>query len=316
MSTATAITPYSTQANYLAGVTATVTAEITAAHEKFSTGEKAFAQDYGISYGKVLFHARKKLADAGYGQLSNLLDKLSIARSTAYFWIEKYEISIGVKKLPAIPCEHCEQTFPSKTQLKKHVRREHPETFTTALSKITSPAPSDKDFPPLSDELAKVVIERYGGSGRLVTDFQGRVVGVDSQNRGHGMAMTRWRGVAESLGYKLKVVSGNFILSKDGKEIDLGFEERGLREFLRTKQQATPKSIKAMAEFLGVTPAFARRCIRVAKVFNECKISTVIQLQELIMTLDSVQVDAVLKYAIKLKTKSPTLNSVSGTKEG
>jgi len=91
-------TPYSTQAAYLASVTADVTASITAAHEKFALAEKAFARDYGIAYGKVLFLARKKLADAGYGQLSNLLDNLSIPRSTAYFWINKYEISEGIRQ--------------------------------------------------------------------------------------------------------------------------------------------------------------------------------------------------------------------------
>lgn len=118
-------TPYSTQAAYLASVTADVTASITAAHEKFALAEKAFARDYGIAYGKVLFLARKKLADAGYGQLSRLLDNLSIPRSTAYAWIERYEISVGVKTAPVVPCEHCDQKFPSKTQLQKHLHLAH-----------------------------------------------------------------------------------------------------------------------------------------------------------------------------------------------
>jgi hypothetical protein len=63
-------------------------------------------------------------------------------------------------------------------------------------------------------------------------DSEGRQGG----NRGHGMAMTRWRDLAKSLGYKLGVANDNFILSKDGKKINLGMHERGLREFLRKEQ--------------------------------------------------------------------------------
>jgi hypothetical protein len=102
----TAVAPlYDTQASYKASIVSSVEASIRAAHEKFTTGEKAFARDYGIAYGKVLYEARQKLNDAGYGQLSSLLDNLNIPRSTAYLWMEKYEISVGIKEAKPVKKE-------------------------------------------------------------------------------------------------------------------------------------------------------------------------------------------------------------------
>jgi hypothetical protein len=130
MATATA---YSTQASYLASVEEQVTVDLKAASERFNLATMKFERDYGIAYGRALWNARKKLNDAGYGQLSSLLDKLSIPRSTAYFWLEKYEVDACIKVLPVIPCPHCEMTFPSKTQMKHHLHHAH----LSKLAKVT-----------------------------------------------------------------------------------------------------------------------------------------------------------------------------------
>jgi len=83
---------YATQASYLQSIETQVQADIMAAYTKFHEGEGAFARDYGLAYGKVIFLARKKLADAGYGQLSQMLDNLNIPRSTAYRWMEQCQL--------------------------------------------------------------------------------------------------------------------------------------------------------------------------------------------------------------------------------
>jgi len=91
-------TLYNTQATYLASVEEQVTADLKAGSEQFNRGEMKFERDYGLVFGKALWHARKRLADAGYGQLSKMLDKLCIPRSTAYYWIEKFEVNEGIKE--------------------------------------------------------------------------------------------------------------------------------------------------------------------------------------------------------------------------
>jgi hypothetical protein len=99
MATATATaTAYSTQASYLASIEANVRQDLLAAYEKFSSGESAFSRDFGLEYGKAIWHACQKLKEAKYGQLSQFLDNLGIPRSTAYRWMDAYEISIGTKQ--------------------------------------------------------------------------------------------------------------------------------------------------------------------------------------------------------------------------
>lgn len=93
---------YQTQAAYLDGVdrralVTKATEQVRLAYERFLCAESAFARDYGLVYGKALWVARKQLNDAGYGQLSDFLHNLNIPRRTAYDWIRKYEISVGLK---------------------------------------------------------------------------------------------------------------------------------------------------------------------------------------------------------------------------
>lgn len=102
----------STQASYLASVEIRVKDALIAAHKMCLRQVRLRShRDYGIAYSKVLFNARKILNDAGYGQLSKMLENLSIPRSTACFWIKKFEVSEGFKTLRVVPCEHCEETF-------------------------------------------------------------------------------------------------------------------------------------------------------------------------------------------------------------
>lgn len=69
----------------------------------------------GIELGKVLCEYRNDFkSKGGYGSdgegLVQLLDEFSIPRATAYWWINKYEVSIGIKEpkpkqIPAPPKE-------------------------------------------------------------------------------------------------------------------------------------------------------------------------------------------------------------------
>lgn len=64
------------------------------------------------------------------------------------------------------------------------------------------------------------------------------------------MALSRWRPVAEQLGYKLRCdSSGNFILSNDSQKLNLGEREASLREFLRREQE--PPQVVAVENFSG-----------------------------------------------------------------
>lgn len=71
---------------------------IEAAWKKYQVTEK-----YGLEFGKALCRYRDEhKSKGGNGSkgkgLGQLLDELSIPKSTAYWWINRYEISIGVKE--------------------------------------------------------------------------------------------------------------------------------------------------------------------------------------------------------------------------
>ena len=72
-------------------------AEIKAAWQK--------TEKYNLEFGKVCYEWRNKFKAQGFRKEGDgvcaILDKLRIPRSTAYFWMNKYEVSIGMK--PARP---------------------------------------------------------------------------------------------------------------------------------------------------------------------------------------------------------------------
>jgi hypothetical protein len=71
--------------------------EITTAWKQYQTTEK-----YGLEFGRVIYEWRKKFktksgrGNKGKGMVP-MLESLSIPISTAYWWNEKYQISIGEK---------------------------------------------------------------------------------------------------------------------------------------------------------------------------------------------------------------------------
>jgi hypothetical protein len=72
-------------------------AEIKAAWQK--------TEKYNLEFGKVCYEWRNQFKAQGFRKEGDgvcaILDKLRIPRSTAYFWMNKYEVSIGMK--PARP---------------------------------------------------------------------------------------------------------------------------------------------------------------------------------------------------------------------
>jgi hypothetical protein len=68
-------------------------AEIKAAWQKI--------EKYNLEFGKVCCEWRDKFRAQGFRKegdgVSPILDELGIPKSTAYFWIFKYEVSIGAK---------------------------------------------------------------------------------------------------------------------------------------------------------------------------------------------------------------------------
>lgn len=100
--------------------------------------------DFGlVCYGWAL---RLDKSKGGYGTngagLSEILNVLGIPRHVVDYAISVYKASIG----QGIPCEHCTETFPSKTQLKKHQHNKHPE-----LSQGTPRTPFIPSLPTRTD---------------------------------------------------------------------------------------------------------------------------------------------------------------------
>ena len=76
--------------------------------------------------------------------LSSILRQLGIKEGKAYYWIAEYEVSNGdrsakPKGTPSV-CEECGEEYPSKTQLKKHVRDSHFEAHSIPVVKESQAA--------------------------------------------------------------------------------------------------------------------------------------------------------------------------------
>jgi hypothetical protein len=91
-------------------------AEVQQAWTAYRTTEK-----HGVELGRVLFEYREThKSKGGFGSegkgLVQLLNELVIPRSTAYWWIDRYEISVGLKapketQLPPVPSTEATQSF-------------------------------------------------------------------------------------------------------------------------------------------------------------------------------------------------------------
>lgn len=73
------------------------------AEQNIAAAWKAYreTEKYGLRFGKVCCEWRDEFGAQGSrtgGGLRPILDKVGIPKSTAYWWMEQYEISIGVKK--------------------------------------------------------------------------------------------------------------------------------------------------------------------------------------------------------------------------
>ena len=82
----------------------------------------------GLAFGRQCHEWGEKFKAQGsrHGStFQEILKGLDIPRHIADYWADKHKASIG----QGIPCEHCTETFPSKTQLKKHQHNKHPELF-------------------------------------------------------------------------------------------------------------------------------------------------------------------------------------------
>jgi hypothetical protein len=85
----------------------------------------------GLAFGRACYEWRTKFSAQGtHGDFSfsGILKGLDIPRHIADYWADKYKAGIG----EGIPCEHCTETFPSKTQLRKHVHVKHLPTIKVA----------------------------------------------------------------------------------------------------------------------------------------------------------------------------------------
>jgi hypothetical protein len=64
---------------------------------------------YGLSFGRTCYKWQQKFAEQGQrveGRgVSPILDKLKIPKSTAYFWIKRYKISVGLEPEPELDRE-------------------------------------------------------------------------------------------------------------------------------------------------------------------------------------------------------------------
>jgi hypothetical protein len=108
--------------------------EIAAAWHACQQGEKLC-----IEFGKVCCEWRDNFRVKGFkGNAKGkgfipILEQCSIPKSTAYWWMEKYEISVGLREAPLMPgkptdCEVCGLHFRSVGKYEKHRRKDHPDT--------------------------------------------------------------------------------------------------------------------------------------------------------------------------------------------
>jgi hypothetical protein len=105
----------------------------------------------------------------GEGQLSEILRVLSIPQYVVDYAISVYKASIG----DGIPCDHCTETFPSKTQLKRHQHKKHPATFAAPQYPVS-------DYSDHPQEQA-IIGARSRGYGLKRRRDEAEQLGVDAQ---------------------------------------------------------------------------------------------------------------------------------------
>ena len=174
----------------------------------------------GLEFGRVCYGWSQRLEKSkggygskGEGQLGEILRVLDIPDYIVKYWISRYKASIG----EGIPCSLCTDTFPSKTQLKKHQRKDHQE-FAQPIAPVY----------PISDYSKHPEAQATTGS------------------RSHGMGLDRLRKQAEEAGIACTVsyTDDSFTIKHD--DVTQSFpEECDAREFLKSlaveaDQTATP----------------------------------------------------------------------------
>lgn len=108
--------------------------EILAAWQQCQQGEKLC-----LAFGQVCCEWRDKFRVKGFrGDAKGkgfvpILEQCGIPKSTAYWWMEKYEISAGLREAPLVPgkptdCEVCGLHFRSVGKYERHRRKDHPDT--------------------------------------------------------------------------------------------------------------------------------------------------------------------------------------------
>jgi hypothetical protein len=175
--------------------------------------------------GRLLYEEREERLSTGGAKVhvgfNSWLRDAGIPRASAYRRIAEYEISIGIRVEKEDTPDPVSVETPSTEVTKPAV---YPVENYSDINPDTGRA---YNAPPTHIEVVEGVGE--------VTVCDEAIGG----NRGHGMALSRWRDAAEALGYKLGCRDDNFILTdNEGKEINLGMHEGGLRKFFEDKQPA------------------------------------------------------------------------------
>jgi hypothetical protein len=139
MATATStVTVYDTQATYKA-----------MAIEELRQAWQA-CEKHSLAFGKVCYKWRERLSDQGSRSntgLRSYLDEVGIPVSTAYYWIEKYEISIGVKQAKPTKAKSVSEpdvSEPDVSEPEPSFTTETPEDF----SDLPDPATVTPDLTP------------------------------------------------------------------------------------------------------------------------------------------------------------------------
>jgi hypothetical protein len=209
---------------------ATAEREISPAWQECKKTEK-----YGMEFGRVCCEWRDKFKAQGKkGQgLSPILEKVGVPSSTAYWWMDKYEVSIGAKVEPVPPgmpteCPVCGEKFPSKGKAQKHRNREHPVAYTSIAPAPMCPVcvehPHQVNEPPPSYLMHPELQAQVG-------------------RRSHGMALSRLRPIAEGTDCKVGCTDGIFMVKTRDETLEF-LKESEVREFLLSKKKPVTEAIK------------------------------------------------------------------------
>jgi len=123
---------------------------------------------YGEKYGAQ--------GSAGNG-LAQFLRKSNINEGIAYYWINEFKASTGL----GIPCPDCTETFPSKTKLKKHQHKVHPESpIATESVQIET---SDAEVQEPSTPIYAIKNDRLTAVGRKLLQEAGLVTAEERDEK-------------------------------------------------------------------------------------------------------------------------------------